>query len=49
MTGRIPDVITVARPDPRSDSVVVFVNGFPVFIGTEAKAAQVIRELRGCR
>ncbi len=40
------DPITVARPDPRRDSVVVYVNGFPVFVGTEASAAQVVRGLR---
>ncbi len=32
--------ITVARPDPRSGSVVLFVNGFPVFIGTEAEGGR---------
>lgn len=39
--------VTVARPDPTVDSVVVFVNGFPVFIGAEVKASQVIAGLRG--
>ncbi len=38
MSGRI----VVAQPDPACDSRVVFVNGFPVFVGTAAEVAEVV-------
>ncbi len=32
----------MAQPDPGRDSPVVYVNGFPVFVGTAAEAAEVV-------